>query len=206
MRKRITREQYHKAGNEDNNNTVLNKELLDKLAEDIQAITGVLEKSTVILKNRSIPISNLQALKYVEFKNQARRAYQAFVKLLLKADNKLAQQYSNTKTEYYNTILEYEKAVDDMLPFVKFRSTCIQADALLKVYIGSAGRQAIRRVMSFLRRPRHSLYGMGAAGGGGLAYGRYRQKKQHAPTVNQMTDYESGVKPHALNRHNRSFE
>lgn len=205
MRKRITREQYHKAGNGGKESKLSNEAFLDKTSEDMQSIIDVTNKVAGFLKNNKA-ITKQEAMEYVEFKNKMRRAYDAFIMILSKMDNKLASKYADIKTVYYNAMLTYEKAIDDMLPFVKFSSTCIQADALLKVYIGSAGRQAIRRVMSFLRRPRHSLYGMGAAGGGGLAYGRYRQKKQHAPTVNQMTDYESGVKPHALNRHNRSFE
>jgi len=205
MRKRITREQYHKAGNGGKESKLSNEAFLDKTSEDMQSIIDVTNKVAGFLKNNKA-ITKQEAMEYVEFKNKMRRAYDAFIMILSKMDNKLASKYADIKTVYYNAMLTYEKAVDDMLPFVKFRSTCIQADALLKVYIGSAGRQAIRRVMSFLRRPRHSLYGMGAAGGGGFAYGRYRQKKQHAPTANQMTDYESGVKPHALNRHNRSFE
>lgn len=205
MRKRITREQYYKAGNGDKSNEPSNETFLDKTAEDMQAILETTNRAVSFLKNNKA-ITKQEAMEYVTFKNQMRRAYDAFVKLLSKLDSKLVSKYTNIKTTYYNAMLAYEKAVDDMLPFVKFSSTCIQADALLKGYLEQAGKRALKHVGAFLKKPRLSVYGGAGALTGGFAYGRYRQRRQHAPTANQMTDYDSGVKPHALNRHNRSFE
>jgi hypothetical protein len=187
-----------------NSNAVPSEQLLDKLADDMMGIWDVMVRSTKLM--RATTPTKEQMLGYVEGKNKIRAAYSAFCKLLLKVDNKLASKYFNTKAEYYQAMMDYEEAIDDILPLIKFSSTCIQADALLKGYLQQAGKRALKHVGAFLRKPRLSVYGGAGALTGGLAYGHYRQRRQHAPTVNQMTDYDSGVKPHTLNRHNRSFE